>query len=452
MKKLALVLTFLLILPLFILPCSAAETLTDLTKVYSNLSTYLYTPYVEKSEFYEPYSKKMEEIGELLKSDSITQEEISKYYNELRSAYSTLMLDVYDYSSFDVLIASFEKLGATPFTEESWKKLVSVYDSMQRELSSPTLFARKKTTTEQDYADHMAKHVASFTTSFSSAFSGLELSEKPETIGKNYLLAYTEYIRLSSENALFFKSEFWESHQKAIENAEELCALANPRIARINQAYADLSQSYDQISKDVYAKNAALDTLLQHEDLLKTDYSAASWDRYETQITELREQYEKNHYVFIPEGSDEKTAKEFADSYFEGLSESATTAKKNLVSNELFQTLKLLCSKAHAAEVSEGLEIKYNLLQDAAKQGEEVLENKNALTAEFETAIENIENALENFSLAEDHLQKEQAKMVKQDKEASKWIMIFSVFSFFASVVCAVFLSRHHFGRIDWTK
>lgn len=452
MKKLALLLTLVLVLPLLVLPSSAAETLTDLTKVYNNLSTYLYTPYVEKSECYEAYSQKMEEIKELLKSDSITQEEISKYYNELRAAYSAMMRDVYDYSSFDPILQSFEKLNSTPFTEESWKKLVSVYDSMQRELASPTLFAKKKTTTEEDYGEHMKKHIASFSTSYSAAFSALEFAEVPESITKDYLVSYTEYVRQSSDNLLFSVSDLWEDHLDAIEAAEALCAQANPRIARMNQAHAALAESYKKIAAEVYQKNPAADALLKYEDLLKTDYSAASWERYEKQIHSLKERYEEDHFVFVPSGSDQKKAEEFISAYFNSLSDPAETARQNLVSNELYQSLKLLCSKARAAEVSEGLEIKYNLLQDAAAQGEEVLKNKNALTAEFDASIEAIENALENFSLAEDHLRQEQAKIIKQDKAASKWIVIFSVFAFFASVVCAVFLSRHHFGRIDWTK
>jgi paraquat-inducible protein B len=220
----------------------------------------------------------------------------------------------------------------------------------------------------------------------------------------------------------------------------------------MNQEYTNLSESYAKISKEVYKSNLASDALLKYDDLLKTDYSSASWERYEMQITALREAYAKIHTVFIPTKSNESRAQEFVDAYFKKLAASSDTAYQNLISTELFHALKNLCSNAKAVEISDGLEIKYNLLQDAVKNGQDVLNNKDALVAEFEEAIEDVQNALENFSLAEDHLEKEQAKVVKQDKAASRWIVIFSVFSFFASVLCAGFLSRRQFGRIDWTK
>ena len=61
---------------------SAEETITDLTKVHTNLSNYLYTPFYQNSQYFDEYQKVMDEAAELLASDDITQAEISKYYNQ----------------------------------------------------------------------------------------------------------------------------------------------------------------------------------------------------------------------------------------------------------------------------------------------------------------------------------------------------------------------------------
>ena len=452
MKKLSVFLCVVLSILILILPASAEETLTDLTKVYNNLSTYLYAPYVEKSEFYDEYSAMMDEIKELLKSDSITQKEISKYYNELRTAYSNLMRDVYDYTSLEVLCANFETLDSGAFTEESWKKLVSVYDSIQRELASPSLFARKKTTTEEEYSNHMKKHIASFATNFTNAFHALELREATDIITKEYLNSYTKYIRLCANEAVFSEAEGWKAFQNNLKNADALLALANPRQNRINEAYNQLKASYEKLSNEIYQDTKADELLSQYEELLKNDYSPASWARYETEIEELRLLRERTHYIFLPAGETEETCEKFISSYFETLSQNASTAHSNLVSDQLYQTLLSLCKKNKAVEVLEGLEIKYNLLQGAVEEGEAVLNNKDAITEDFNKAIENIETASENFSLAEEHLKKEQAKVIKQDKEAAKWIVISAILTILLSLISALFLSYRHFGRIDWTK
>ena len=194
-KFISFILALTVVLSLFAFPASAEETITDLQKVYTNLSTYLYTPYYQNSEYYDEYQKVMDEAGELLESDDITQAEISKYYTEIRQAYAKLMQDTYDYSSLEELLKAYDALDGSIFTEETWKKVLSIRDSAKKELDSPSLFSRTENMTEKQYAAYINNHIKTFTTDFNAAFNRLIFLPTPEEMTSEYLSGFIKLVR-----------------------------------------------------------------------------------------------------------------------------------------------------------------------------------------------------------------------------------------------------------------
>ncbi len=451
-KIFALLICLLLMLPMLFAPVSAEETINDLTKVYNNLSSYLYKPYFEDSQYYEEYNDMMEDLGALLKTDSITQAEIVTYYNGLREVYSKMMQDTFDYSQLTPLVESFEVLPEDLFTAESWKKLLSTRDSIQSELEAPTLFYRKSNASKEQYTKDIDECIASLAEDFRNAFADLEMIEAPEVITKAYLADYTDFIRFCAREELLGETEAWDDLQKAIADADTACALNNPRQARLTDSFEGMNTHFAKACAQGYDFTKAKETLTQHSIMVGSHFSKASWDRYDAEIHLLREALEKPHYFLIPVNADKDTCTAFAKDYLDKLSDKALSAHGMLVPMEDYNLLLSLCQSNKSRTTMEGLDIKLNLLHTRVKEGENALADQNATKDTIAKAIENIQTASEDLVMAEGHLRAEQEKVVKQDTKTSRYTLIFTVTSVALAVFFAIVLSKRYFGKVNWRR
>ncbi len=449
-KKISLFLSVLLIFALLLTPVSAEETINDLKKIYNNLQTHLYTPYYKDSLKYNAYKETMDEIKALLASDAITQAEISKYYNELRTVYSDLMRDTYDYSSLEMLITAFDSLDSSIFTPDSWKKLLSTRDTAQKELSAPTLFVRGDNITAAQYSKHIQDHIASIEEEFASAFNELVLIEKPEQMTKNYLLGYKKYVQFCSREELLGKAASWKDLQSSLSEAENITLLPDASQTQLNVAYLNISSAYVSACSSSYSFASSNQLLSEFEKMSAENYSPASWKRYEEEITLLKERITKTPYFFIPLNADEKVCKEYAEKYQNNFGTSAETLKDILVSIDTYNTLFNLCETHKNATAMEGLEIKLSFLKTTIKDGEAVLANEHASLKDYEEAIKKINAAKEDLDLAEKFLSEEKGKVTKQDPTTSRITIIIVVAVLILSLAFAIILSRHYFGRTRW--
>ena len=119
---------------------------------------------------------------------------------------------------------------------------------------------------------------------------------------------------------------------------------------------------------------------------------------------------------------------------------------------EAEQKLKSLCNKYRTRTTLEGLDIKLNLLKKLVAEGEAVLSNKDATLSDVNTAIQNIENANNDLIRAEGHLKEEQGKVLKQDAKTSRYTIIFYIASLILAAGLAMYLSRIHHGKVNWSK
>ena len=100
----------------------------------------------------------------------------------------------------------------------------------------------------------------------------------------------------------------------------------------------------------------------------------------------------------------------------------------------------------------EGVEIKLSYLNSVVNDGEAVLKNELSSLSDFENAIENITAAKADLDLAEKFLLEEQGKVIKQDTPTARIILILTVVILILSFGAAIFLSKHHFGKVNWRK
>ena len=453
MKK---ILSFILLIAVVLcaLPLSVAaeETITDLTKVHTNLSNYLYTPYYENSQYFEEYQKVMEEVSELLASDDITQEEISRYYNEVRKAYARLMQDTYDYSSLETLLKTYDALDSSIFTEDSWKKLLSVRDSAKKELDSPSLFSRTEKMTEEQYTAYINSHIKSFTTDFQSAFNRLKFKDRPETMTAQHLAGIVKLIRFCAREELLGEASGWNALQEALKDAEDNLSANKPKEDQFDENYENLLAAYSTVCNEAYDFSESKDALTKYHILSSKSFSKDSWDRYATLATALEKRLTEPHFFFIPMDADGETCRQYAKSYLSSLPTVVNEAQESMIPMEDYDKLESLCSKYKNKTSMEGLDIKLNFLQTRVTEGEAVLANKDATLTDVENAIKNIETAYNDLITAEGHLIEEQGKIVKQDETTSRYTIIFYFTSLLLAAAIAIILSKTFFGKVNWTK
>ncbi len=451
-KKISLFLAIVLMLSLLVVPVSAEETINDLKKIYNNLQAHLHIPYYKDSEKFPAYSQTMEEIKALLNSDAITQAEISQYYNDLRTVYSELMRDTYDYSSLEKLLLAYDSLKSSVFTPESWKKLLSVRDAAQKELSSPTLFTRKSDVTAKQYADYTQSHIQTYTDDFSAAFNDLDLVEKPELMTKEYLEGYKAYIAFCSREVLLGETKAWSALQDALRIADETLLDEEAGQTQLETAYLNLSTAYSSASSEAYPFLTSKKIIDEFESLSPEDFSEASWERYKNEIDLIKEKTDKTPFFFVPIDANKENSKKFLDKYQESFVKDYEKLQNILVPIETYNELAKLCKDYKKLTAIDGLTIKMNYLKSAVKNGETVLNNKVASLKDFETAIDTINTAKEDLDLAEKFLLEEQSKVKKEDSPAAKLILILTVCVLILSFVAAIFLSRHYFGKVNWRR
>lgn len=453
MKKIiALILLIATVLGSFTLSASAEETITDLTKVHTNLTNYLYTPYYENSPYFEEYQKVMDEVGELLTSDDITQAEISKYYNEVRRVYSQLMQDTYDYSSLEDLLKAYDAIDGSIFTDDTWKKLLSVRDSAKKELDSPSLFSRTENMTEKQYAAYINNHIKNFTTEFKNAFNRLKFKMRPEQMTAEFLSGMTKLIRYCAREELLSAAPTWSTLQDALDDADKALAQNKPKDNQLDEAYQALLTAYTAACNEAYDFSEVKDTLTKYHILSAKSFSKDSWDRYATLANALEKRMTEAHFFFIPFEADRETCEKYAKSYLSSLPTNVNEAQESMIPMEEYNKLENLCNKYKNKTSMEGLDIKLNFLKTRVSEGEAVLTNKDAVLQDVETAIKNIETAHNDLVVAEGHLIEEQGKIVKQDEKTSRFTIVFFFASLILAAGIAMLLSKMYFGKVNWSR
>lgn len=433
---------------------AASETFEDLSRIYNNLSTYIYEPYFDDSQYFEEYKEQMDYAGKLLKDDSITQEEIDKGYLQLKTVYAKMMQDTYDYSLLPVLVEQFEQLDGSIFTEESWKKMVSTVDEIKTELNSPSIYYRSSDYTEESYREKTQAYIDKFETNYATAFNQLKLNDAylDDDYTKQELNAYYNYVYACIDEDLMKDAESYDDLMDALDGAYDAFRRQNPSDDRINRAKAALDEAYLAMNHEVMDFTMLREEISTYRLLASSIFESRSFLKYQKEVELLETALEAPHFFYVPENCTAEAYENQAKAYLTALVAPAKAAYDLLLPIELVQELDQLCDQYRNQTTMEGLELKLGLLHNAVKSGDELLQSEGASKKDVEEAINNIKEAYKDLKTAEGFLTEEQSKIVKQDAETIKMILIFALISIFLSVAFACFLSKQRYGRIDWTK
>lgn len=447
---------FAVVLSIFILciPASAAETYDDLSRIYNNLTTYIYKPYFQNSKYFEEYETQLDYVAELLKAENLIQEEIDNGYQSLKSAYSNMMKDTYDYSELPVLISAFEKLDKTIFTDESWKNLLSVVDGLRTELDSPAIYFRNETYTEESYRAKTQSYIDSFETNYASAFNQLKFNEaiSDGDLTKSELKSFHSYVSACvNENYMKIEAEFYDL-KAALDDAEKIYNRANPNTDLIEEAKTEIEKTYFALNQKFIDFSMLREEISTFRTLSKSSFEEKSFLAYSEKIDKLIAYLDEPHFFYIPADCDAKSFEAYSKIYLESLVSSAKSAYKYLIPIKLVNQLQGICNQYKNTTTIDGLELKLSLLQNAIKKGQELLQAENTTSEQYESAIKAIGDAYSDLKVAEGFLIEEQSETVKQDAETIKTILIYALIAVALSIGFACFISKLRYGIIDWTK
>ncbi len=453
MKKVLIALTAVISAILFSFSASAAESVNDLTKIYNNLMQYLYTPFFENSELYPAFDENLKKVGELLKQESITQTDIDQHYNDIKKAYSELMKSTFDYTELESLLSEHEKLDGSIFTEESWRRVVSIIDTVNHELDAPSLFQKTANATREDYVALINKHIAKYTQNYIAAYNRLELA-LPEygEVTKEDLDAYLRFTAFTAREDLMGNLPQWNHYESACIEARYCMSLGYPRQERLDTALQSLQTTYLNLTAAALDMTPIKKQISRYSTLSGASFSTASWANYSERINELNLLLDQPHYIFLPENLSTEECLVRIENYFNTLCLDAETAYQSLISLERYEYLKKLCNENRDRTSMEGLEVKLKRLLNRVAEADQILQNPNALPQEVETAIENLENAKNDLVLAEGFLLEEKSKVIKQDAFTVKMIVLTTFLVLGLSLIFACVISKLFYGRIDWKK
>ncbi len=453
MKRILLLLFTVLCVFVLTVPASAGETFEDLSRIYKNLTTYIYKPYFQDSKYFEEFEAQIEYVGELLKDDAITQEEIDTGYKNLKTVYANMMQDTYDYSYLPVLVSHFDQLDGSIFTEDSWKKMVSTVDEIKTELDSPAIYYKTDLYTEESYRKKTQDYIDSFETNYAYAFNRLRLADHffDEEMTKDELTAYLNYLIVcTNENYMNTVPEF-NALRKSISDVEAILKKNVGNDALI-EAKNTLDSAFNSLQNKFIDYSVIEQEVAAFRSLAAEDYEPKSYQRYKEQIEALDNISGYCLFFYIPADCNNEIFKNHSENYLKDVGATAKAAQNMLLPIDLVNELQSLCNMYRRVDVMEGLELKSSLLYKAVKEGDELIQTETATKKDYEEAIQNIKESYSDFKTAESFLIEEQSRIIKQDSKTIKMILVSAFLSIALSIGFACIISKQHYGKIDWTK
>ncbi len=453
MRRLLLCLALLLSILLLSVSVSAVvPTREDLEVVYESLTLHLPEKFFKTSSAYDSYYAQIQDLGRKLEEDDLTQNQIESLYLSIRSAYVDLMQDTFDYSVLIEESSFYKNLDASLFSEETWQEFSKAALAVQGEVSSPSLFAWKKNSTEESYRKNTENYIQSLSDAFIRSYNNLQLLDLPEKITAQQLSSLITIFETSAHPVLMSNAPFWNDYQTKVANAKALTSLRFPQQARLQKAAEELLSAYRACSGEAFDMTAAQEVITQYHSLSPHNYTTDSWNRYANEISKLESTLDKCHILYLPSSFSSATCKELISDYFADISNPSKTQFKNLILLDRLRALKDLCNQYRNFQSIEGTEPKLNTLLESVNAGDLISSKKDATPEEVENAIKEIQAAAKNLMLGEVFLRQEQTGPSHEDLKTARLIVVFTLLSVLLSVLFASILSYRYFGRLNWKR
>jgi len=452
MKKIIVLLSVLLLTAaLFLSPSASAKSLDDLSTVYSNMTQHIYKPYFENSPSYSTFEATLHDLGTFVKGSGQTQEQIDYFYCKIRTVYAQMMKETFNYQSIIENKERFDQLESSLYTKESWDALYQAAMKISDELSAPTLYTRNDTVTLELYTAAIDKHIQELSDQFVKAYTNLELILPQEKISRPQFNAFVYYIKNSAPQAVMGNSSVWqEFHAKLLEQ-EDLITWRLPAQWRLDNGSKELLALYEALVKDAMNYDSATAEIARYDATYKSLYTENSFLRYEAQIEALKVLCEKIPYLYYPTASTDDEKIFLANDYTAALTIPASAAYEQLISRDLYDDLLALCTHYRTVPAKEGLEAKWDLLDQAIAKGFATLSEKNALPEDFENATLSLQQAASDY----EHAVRFYTTPTEEEPESNdvlKKILVFSLIAVLASAMFALYASYRFYGRIYLTR
>jgi len=443
---------FAILLSLHAFATDAEGGVTRLEKSYYSLNEHLYTPFFSESKLYEGFKEEMELSRAALKLGNLSDENADILFNKLKTAYSALMLDVFDYSDLTDARKFYEKLDASLFTEASWSQMQTAADFLIAELESPSLITGASALTKEEYTQKMDQHIVEVLNSFTDAYHTLEMKELPEAFTKNQLICLVTMTEESTREDLLSKSEHWKNLQSAIKEGKRVMGKAKPLQSSIDSAVKDLLEKYLAATSASFDFSVIEKTLSAYYEVIKDNYTQNSWNQYESAAMKLDDQRKKPFFFYFSDEIKTEEALATIAQAFQALCKETDALYLNLVPMSTYLELSDLCNLYRNTTSEIALKGKTEILLSHVAQGDALLQRGNATQQEMLDQIQLIQSAANDLKLAESFLYEEKQAIIEQDRETIQRIIIVTTVTVFLAFFTAIIISYRHFRRIDWTR
>jgi len=438
---------------LFLLqPSAASEKKTELSRIYTSFINYMYTPYFEKSNGYQEFKETLNAVSKVLKQTDATDSDFQLHYNRLKETYRNLMLSTFDYTSLSDIAESYSDLDLFLFSEKSKTELKNAFQAVSDELDSPTLFQRSGKVSEKEYRNAIQTHITEIVDRYLLAFDSLELIVPSDHITKSELDAVIRFLDLCLREEIFGENSHWIPYLESKKSARALLQQNDPAQVSLNSAISSLLLEYEKLCQSTYDTQTFEAETEHFRKLNSHDFTPASWSRYQEAFVTMNNKANQVHFLYFGGEISKEECQRRLNVHSDFVFSNVFDYRSILVSAERAEFLKSLCDENRTVTTLSELEMKKNILLNHVRIGDELLQSDSTTPEEVEFAIQSIQNAKAELNFAERLIQEEQEKSIRQDKESIRKILIFSAFCVLLSLFFAIFLSRHYYGKTDWTK
>ena len=436
----------LFITALLAFPVNAQTTRSELTDVYESLVEYIYPPYYESSTYYEPFIQQMNRLYEVIKDQSLTQDDLDTAYRNTKIAFTALMQDTFDYSELQDIMKFYQSLDLSLYTVESRDRLITAMETVEKELDSPSLFRTGNDLSIEQYHQIADEHIGAVKEKFASTVRALEIDPTVTTLTASQLQTAVRLYEASVPTPLITNRAALNRFHQAVNIAN------NSAPQQIQNAYRNVTEAYQDLIKDCIDLSPVTAQTDRFNSLNASDYSAKSFLHYTESVQLLQEKCDGTFLFYFSAKETGEEMQTQITNHIASLVKPVETSYTNLVPMQTYQTLHDLCDRYRDATATDGLEIKLNRLLSSVKDGDEILLSDTAKPAAFERAIDEIKSAADDLDLGERFLQQEKENQVKHDENLVRLVIFCTMLALAATLACACFFSSRLLGRLDWTK
>lgn len=430
---------------------AADASLSSLQNACSALEMYLYPAVYQNSSGYAEYLQTLNRAKEIAGSQNASEKQISDAYNNLRSAFISLMKSTYDYSGIESIVSIEGWLDPALYDEGLVTAFQEKASLCRQEITSPHLYPIENRSNDE-YISYMQSKLDEIEADAVSSYNLLVLKPLPDTFTVKSLLSLTEAMKDTILPDSISGAKGREEYEAALNGAKTVLESRSPSESNVSQSAEDLIRSYNDFLRQNFDFSKVDNILLAARSIKKDEY----WEKSYVAFSEAENAFATviSQPIFYHSSIDQREASYLSQlqEHISSLADDLAYAEDSLVTLSQIEELNTLCERYENATSDPSLSAYLSALQMAVQNGKDLLSEESFTSAEIDQAIKLIKDTAENLQTASEQYESLQSGEAKSKDSRVKLIISFSIVTLALAVGLAVFLSMREYGSVDFTK